>query len=117
MTTFWIKFACVKVRVLAGGQQVNMWMMKLWLWAQLKEEFPVLMLSQPDGAPSHYHLDVRNFLDEQLIGSWIGRGGPTPWSPRSPDLSPLNFFFFFFWCFVKYYFYTPPVPQSCRPNL
>jgi len=24
---------------------------------------------------------------------WIGRGGPVPWSPRSPDLNPLDFFF------------------------
>jgi hypothetical protein len=23
---------------------------------------------------------------------WIGRGGPIPWPPRSPDLSPLDFF-------------------------
>ena len=24
--------------------------------------------------------------------AWIGRGGPIPWPPRSPDLSPLDFF-------------------------
>ena len=22
---------------------------------------------------------------------WIGRGGPIPWPPKSPDLNPLDF--------------------------
>ena len=29
---------------------------------------------------------------------WIGRGGPIPWPPRSPDLTPLDFFV---WSFLK----------------
>ena len=29
---------------------------------------------------------------------WIGRGGPTAWPPRSPDLTPLDFFL---WGYVK----------------
>ncbi|KAJ4433764.1 hypothetical protein ANN_16076 [Periplaneta americana] len=27
-------------------------------------------------------------------GKWIGRGGPVPWSPRSPDLTPLVLFLY-----------------------
>jgi len=29
---------------------------------------------------------------------WIGRDGPTPWPPRSPDITPLDFFL---WRYVK----------------
>ena len=28
----------------------------------------------------------------RLPGRWVGRGGPTVWPPRSPDLTPLDFF-------------------------
>jgi len=31
-------------------------------------------------------------LNERFPDAWIGRGGPIPWPPRSPDLSPLEFF-------------------------
>jgi hypothetical protein len=55
-------------------------------------DFPDHLLFQQDGALSHYRLDVREFLDEQLSGSWIGCGGLTPWPPRSPGLLSLDFF-------------------------
>lgn len=47
---------------------------------------------QQDGAPPHYGLTVRRFLDNQFEGRWIGRRGPMEWPPRSPDLTPLDFF-------------------------
>ena len=31
---------------------------------------------QQDGAPPHYHRDVRAYLDDNLPGHWIGRRGP-----------------------------------------
>ena len=31
-------------------------------------------------------------MDETFPGRWVGRGGPTAWPPRSPDLTPLEFF-------------------------
>ena len=34
--------------------------------------------------------DVTTFLDETFPGRWVGRGGPTAWPPRSPDLTPLD---------------------------
>jgi hypothetical protein len=48
---------------------------------------------QQDGAPLHYAVTVRKFLDEQLPSRWIGRRGLVEWSPRSPDLTPMDFFF------------------------
>jgi len=35
---------------------------------------------------------VTTFLDETFPGRWVGSGGPTAWPPRSPDLTPLDFF-------------------------
>ncbi|KAK8406891.1 hypothetical protein O3P69_007446 [Scylla paramamosain] len=38
-------------------------------------------------------------LGQQLTnGRWIGRDGPIPWPPRSPDITPLGFFL---WGYVK----------------
>lgn len=36
---------------------------------------------QQDGAPPHYSLIVRNFLNTGYPGRWIGRRGPTEWPP------------------------------------
>jgi len=66
---------------------------------QLKEDLP--------GTPRHYHWDMRKFMDEQLRGNWMELEGLTSWPPRSPDLSPLDFFFF--WVFVKDYVYMSPL--------
>ena len=47
---------------------------------------------QQDGAPPHFAVSVRNYLNQTFPGRWIGRRGPVEWPPRSPDLSPLDFF-------------------------
>lgn len=47
---------------------------------------------QHDGAPPHYHREVRAYLDQEFGERWIGRGGPIAWPARSPDLTPLDFF-------------------------
>lgn len=49
---------------------------------------------QHDGAPPHNQLQVREHLNQLFPNSWIGRNAPVPWSPRSPDLSILDFFLF-----------------------
>lgn len=47
-----------------------------------------------DGAPPHWGLQVRAFLNNMFGGRWIGRHpAPHIWPPRSPDLNPLDFFF------------------------
>jgi hypothetical protein len=86
-------------------------MLKLWLQPQMKKDPPGHLLIHQDGAPPNYHLDVKQFLDEQLPRSWIGHRRLIAWPPRSPDLSPLDFFSFF-WGLVNDYIYTPPEPQS-----
>ncbi len=34
----------------------------------------------------------KKVLNKKFPNKWIGRGGPFSWPPRSPDLTPLNFF-------------------------
>jgi hypothetical protein len=62
------------------------------------EELGNEIMFQQDGAPPHWSLIVRHFLTETMPGRWIGRGGPIPWPPRSPDITPLDFFL---WGYVK----------------
>lgn len=56
------------------------------------------MFYQMDGAPCHFARAVRQELNQNYAGRWIGRGGPIVWPPRSPDLNPLDFFI---WGFYK----------------
>lgn len=51
------------------------------------------MWLQLDGAPAHFQLDVRNFLNRTFPNRWIGRRGPCSWPPRSPDLTLMDFFY------------------------
>lgn len=53
---------------------------------------------QQDGAPPHYAIQARTYLNEIFENRWIGRGGPVNWPARSPDLTPLDFFL---WGFIK----------------
>lgn len=62
---------------------------------------------QQDGAPAHWAVNVRHLLDRQYPDRWIGRDGPIPWPPRSPDLNPLDFFL---WGHFKDQMYTDNVP-------
>ena len=48
---------------------------------------------QQDGAPPHYLGEVREYLNTRFPGRWIGRAAPIAWPPRSPNLTPLDFFF------------------------
>jgi hypothetical protein len=43
-----------------------------------------------DGAPAHFSRAVRDVLNNIYHDRWIGRGGPTAWPPRSPDLNHLD---------------------------
>lgn len=46
-----------------------------------------------DGAPPHWALKVRDYLNATFPDRWIGRRGAIEWAPRSPDLTPMDFFF------------------------
>ena len=50
------------------------------------------MWLQQDGAPAHFALIVREFLNLNFNERWIGRGGPFEWPPCSPDLTSPDFF-------------------------
>lgn len=50
------------------------------------------MYYQHDGAPPHATLNVRHHLNVTFRNRWIGRYGHVLWPPRSPDLTPLDFF-------------------------
>ena len=56
-----------------------------------------------DGAPSRWSINVNKYLNENLRVCWIGRGGPQDcninWSPRYPDLTPMDYFL---WILRKY---------------
>jgi hypothetical protein len=64
----------------------------------LENEITEEIWFQQDGAPPHYDIRVREFLDMTFPGHWIGRRGPIEWPARSPDLSPLDFFL---WGYLK----------------
>lgn len=63
---------------------------------------------QQDGAPPHYDVNVRNFLNATFPNRWIGRRGPLEWPARSPDLTPLDFFL---WGYLKSKVYVNKPPN------
>ena len=64
------------------------------------------LVFQQDGAPPHWSRAVRAYLDDAFPDNWIGRGGPTAWPARSPDVTPCDFFL---WGYVKDRVYKTPV--------
>ncbi|KFM70764.1 hypothetical protein X975_05074, partial [Stegodyphus mimosarum] len=72
-------------------------MLENFIFPQL-EELQAHVFLQQDGAPPHWGTIVRSSLKDHFTGRLIGRGGPIPWPPRSPDITPLDFFL---WGFVK----------------
>jgi hypothetical protein len=71
-----------------------LYMLIYWLMPQLHEDNFVF---KHDGAPPHWHREVRNYLDANLPQRWIGRvtGDNIPltcWPPRSPDLTLCDVF-------------------------
>ena len=60
-----------------------------------------------DGAPCHRARVVNRRLQELFPGRVVGLGHPVEWPPRSPDLTPLDFFL---WGYLKarVLYRTPP---------
>ena len=70
---------------------------------------------QQDDSPAQ-HKDVRGYLNRNLPQRWIGRTGKEDdalmrWPPRSPDLSPCDFFF---WGFVKDTVFVPSLTANLQ---
>jgi hypothetical protein len=90
-------------------------MLSEWLLPQLEEGVPDFILQQ-DGAPPHWNGHVRDHLNGHLPQRWIGHAGQNDvplmfWPPRSPDLTPCDFFF---WGYVKDKVFVPPLPQDLQ---
>lgn len=64
---------------------------------------------QHDGAPAHFSRRPRDILNARYPNAWIGRGGPTHWPPRSPDLTPLDFHL---WGYMKNLVYETVVDSE-----
>lgn len=65
---------------------------------------------QQDGCPAHNTLIVRHYLNQHFPERWIGtHSHPISWPPRSPDLTPLDFFY---WGYLKNSIYG----YENRPN-
>ena len=64
---------------------------------QTKSNFDEFFFQQ-DGAPPHYALRVRDYRNKVSSQRWFGGRGSIEWPPRSPDLTPMDFFF---WGVVK----------------
>lgn len=56
------------------------------------------IIFQQDGAPAHNSIQVKEYLNETFGNLWIGTNGPVQWPPRSPDLTPMDFFL---WGYIK----------------
>lgn len=79
----------------------------------LLEDVPLVVIRrmwlQLDGAPAHFHINVRNHLNQYFPNKWIGRGGPQNWPARSPDLTSPDFFL---WSYIKSMVYDVPPTTS-----
>jgi hypothetical protein len=69
--------------------------LQLWLMPQLQEDREHF-ISQQNGAPPHFHFDIRAHLNANLPDRWIGctSDNDSPlllWLPWSPDLTPMIF--------------------------
>ena len=89
-------------------------MLENWLMPQLADEEVQGYIYQQEGAPPHWHKEVREYLNEHLPGRWVGHAAATDntfctWPPQSPDLTVCDFFL---WGFVKYNVHVPPLPKT-----
>ena len=67
------------------------------------------------GLPPHYTRPMRDYLNESFSNRWLGRGGPVAWPPRSPGLTPLDYYL---WGHMKTLVYETKVDSSaalCHP--
>lgn len=60
---------------------------------------------QMDGAPAHNTREVYGQLTEMFEDRWFGSNGPWSWPPRSPELTPLDFYL---WGKIKSQVYSTP---------
>ena len=64
---------------------------EIWPIISAWENIEDLIFMQ-DEAPPHFAIVVREWLNAQFPGRWMGRRGSYEWPARSPDLTPCDFF-------------------------
>jgi hypothetical protein len=64
----------------------------------LEEGGPDDTLFQQDGLPPHFNKELKGVFNRKIPEKYIVRGGPITSPPRSPDLTPLDFFV---WGYIK----------------
>ena len=64
------------------------------------------MIFQQDSAPPHNSRNVQTYLDSIYENRWMGTNGPIKWPPRSPDITPLDYFL---WGWLKSQVYSATV--------
>jgi hypothetical protein len=67
-----------------------------------------------DKAPPHYSRCVREFLHDYFPNCWLSCGRPQTWPPRSPGLTPPDYFL---WGYTKSLVSETKVWWLCRANL
>ncbi|KAG8227213.1 hypothetical protein J437_LFUL003419 [Ladona fulva] len=80
---------------------------------QLQEDIPDRIYQQ-DGAPPHFHNEVKLYFNEHLPRHWIGRRGLMEWPLRSPVLTPMDFFL---WGNMRDNVYVPPLPITLQAQI
>uniref|UniRef100_A0A2H1WKC1 SFRICE_041649 n=1 Tax=Spodoptera frugiperda TaxID=7108 RepID=A0A2H1WKC1_SPOFR len=73
------------------------------------------MWLQLDGAPAHFALSVRQYLNE-VFPRWFGRSGTVAWPPRSPDLTPCDYHLWG-WLKQKVYFVEVNTREELRERI
>jgi hypothetical protein len=62
-----------------------------------------------DGAPAHFSVYAREYLDAVFPARWMWSGGTFFWPARSPDLNPLDIFV---WGHLRCLVYETPVERQ-----
>ncbi|GBO39511.1 hypothetical protein AVEN_90541-1 [Araneus ventricosus] len=70
------------------------------VWRMLKQNkwhpFSIQVLThvwfQQDGSPAHHTIVVKQWLNNEFPEKWIGLHVPVEFPPRSPDLTPMDFY-------------------------
>ena len=87
-----------------------------YFWSQVDDMDLDDMYCQQDGATSHTASVTFNLLETKFGERVISRNGPVGWSPRSYDLTPLDYFL---WGYVRFMVYAnyPATIDKFRTNI
>jgi len=69
-------------------------------------EIVIRFIFKQDRSPAHFGCFVTDILNDRFPDPWIGRGGPIPKPPRSPDLFPIDFSL---WGYIKNIVYAEKI--------